>query len=131
MPPPLNVRPLLAALVAFSCAGCGWRGGLVRSDAQAHRDTPHLHALRVAHDQYSRNGIVCGPTYVGNVLGAAAGSPFFLIGWWLKTASLEKTGSAVMTAGWVPVYIVGGALGTPFLPFSYLAKEDPCTIDMH
>jgi hypothetical protein len=26
----------------------------------------------------------------------------------------------------LPALVVGGAVGTPFLPYSYLADEDPC-----
>jgi hypothetical protein len=87
-------------------------------------------------DLYSRNGIVCLPTGIGNV---ACGLP----GWILATpfgavcASqhefCEQDAVASIGVGlavaliWTPAYLCGAATGSLFIPFSYLADENPCS----
>src|SRR5262245_56727032 len=91
-----------------------------------------VHTARVVNDQYSRNAIVCAPIFLGNALGLVVGSPFLALGIGLSRAGMPKTGGGIAMAGYVPIYLLGGALGTPFLPFSYLMKENPCGgVGMH
>jgi hypothetical protein len=88
-------------------------------------------------DPYSRNGIVCIPTALGNVIGGVPGmiplAPFGLVFGLVDLDEHETTGRV---ASWLffgfstfPAIVVGGAVGTPFLPFSYLAPENPCNFN--
>lgn len=81
-------------------------------------------------DAYSRNDVVCLPTALGNAVGGLPGTlllaPFALV-------DLDRHKTTERVAGYltgafvtVPALVVGGAVGTPFLPFSYLAAENPC-----
>src|SRR5262245_22754553 len=86
-------------------------------------------------DEYARNQIVCLPTGIGNL----AGLPGFIL--LLPFGYLEErrgryddeigpvrvvqmTAFGVLVLG--PAALGGFAVGTPFLPLSYLADEDPC-----
>lgn len=86
--------------------------------------------MQPAMDLYSRNVIVCLPTALGNAAGGLPGTlllaPFALV-------DLDKHQTTERVAGYltgafvtVPALVGGGAVGTPFLPFSYLAEENPC-----
>jgi hypothetical protein len=114
---PLKARAV-AALLALLQIGC------------AHRSSGELGRLQPVVDPYSRNLIVCIPTAFGNVVGGFPGllplAPFGLVDM-DEHETTERIASYLSGAlSLVPALVVGGAVGTPFLPFSYLADEDPC-----
>lgn len=112
--------------------GCGSRGFAVRAAHEAPSgENSAVTLARKINDQYSRNAIVCTPTMIGNFVGMIAGSPFFLIGKGANSLGLERTAIGFGVMGNIPIYVVGGALGTPFLPFSYIAREKPCEHKLH
>ena len=100
----------------------------------AHRSPAgELGPLQPLIDPYSRNGIVCMPTALGNAIGGFPGqiplAPFGLV-------DMDEHETTERVASWLlfsfsvfPALVVGGAVGTPFLPFSYLAPEDPCNFN--
>lgn len=80
---------------------------------------------------YARNPLVCAPTALGNGIGGVAGYlPALALG--LVTFPLlavlpeRAEEAAVRTYFYSLPYLLGFALGTPFLPVSYLAPEDAC-----
>jgi hypothetical protein len=80
---------------------------------------------------YSRNPVVCAPTAVGNAIGGAVGYlPALALGFVtfpLLAALPERAADATLRAYFYTLpYLLGLALGTPALPFSYLAPADPC-----
>jgi hypothetical protein len=115
---------------------------LVTSCAQTHGGHNAPPPLDAAIEAYSRNQIVCVPTAVGNILGV-------IVDWAVIVAALPVTlpivlmvdkrdpspragddDSIFVKAGlgvlMFPVLLIGGVVGTPFLPFSYLAPESRC-----
>jgi hypothetical protein len=129
-------RPAGSSILAsiFLATSCAQTGGGELAPAP-------LHGVIGA---YSRNEIVCVPTAVGNILGLS-------VGWALTVAALPLTlplilvadkrdwstrargdDSALAKAGigvlLFPAFFLGGVVGTPFLPFSYLAEESPCNL---
>ena len=92
-----------------------------------------------AFDLYSRNPIVCIPTGIGNL----AGVPGMLVVGPVVVAidaafDPDEDGvfpwivmpfSTVLVA--IPAYAGGLALGTPFVPVSFLSDEDPCDWGWH
>ncbi|HVH07731.1 MAG TPA: hypothetical protein VNE71_17195 [Myxococcota bacterium] len=106
------------AILALVLVGC------------AHRSPDQLGPLQPVIDPYSRNGIVCIPTGLGNVIGGVPGqlalAPFALVDMEVHRTT-ERIASYLMAVlSIAPALVVGGAMGTPFLPFSYLADEEPC-----
>jgi hypothetical protein len=96
----------------------------------AHRSPDQLGPLQPVVDPYSRNGIVCLPTGLGNLIGGVPGqlalAPFTFVDM-EKHQTIERIASYLMVVlSIAPAFVAGGALGTPFLPFSYLADEEPC-----
>jgi hypothetical protein len=110
--------PVLFALL-LPCVAC------------AHRGSPdEFGPLQPVIDPYSRNLIVCLPTAFGNAAGGLPGqlllAPFAFV-------DLDKHQTTERVAGYLtgalvlgPALVLGGVVGTPFLPFSYLAEEYPC-----
>jgi len=98
-----------AALVAclLALTGC----------AQRLQEIDYWGDLKPVLDPYSRNSIVCVPTAIGNLIGGAPGVPL----WLLSGGSLRPI---VVD---IPAFAVGGIVGLPFIPLSYLRPEDPCT----
>jgi hypothetical protein len=123
-----KLEAFMLATLIFSCQGCGIRGGGVKIKG-AVPDNPVGLAVWTAEDQYSRNSIVCAPTLIGNALGTFVGSPFLLGAAKAKHEHWNLAADSLWYTGMVPVYALGGALGTPFLPFSYLKRSDPCSVD--
>ena len=73
--------------------------------------------LKPVLDPYSRNPIVCIPTAVGNIIGGAPGIPLWALSGGLLRPLID-----------LPAFAVGGVVGLPFIPLSYLRPEDPCDI---
>jgi hypothetical protein len=106
---------VVTVLLAELC-GCAWR---TEPDA--------LGAWTPAVNLYSRNKIVCVPTAIGNLSGGLLGalliSPIVAIE---QLVASSETEEITRVAVGFPALLTGGILGTPFLPFSYLASEKPC-----
>ncbi len=83
---------------------------------------------------YARNPIVCAPTAAGNVIGGVVGYfPALALGlvtFPVLMALPDGAAEATLRGYFYTLpYLVGFTLGTPFLPFSYLAGEDPCRFE--
>ena len=96
---------LIAVLTQSACAMRGMTGGPIAPLA----------------DLYSRNMIVAGPTLSGNLIGCGVGVAFALALRPIARASGDDDDAVMLYAIMVPSYAGGFALGTPFLPFSFLA----------
>ncbi len=71
---------------------------------------------------YGRNAIVGVPTLVGNTVGLLVAAPA-VVAFEMMDEPTSGCGSWV---GWTaagPVYLMGGLVGTPFLPLALLAPE--------
>jgi len=86
-------------------------------------DVTYYKPIEPALQAYSRNTIVCVPTAVGNIVGSLVGFPFLIAGYYFDDAR-----KPLLTIGLFPVLVGGFVTGTLFLPFSYLAPEDPCQV---
>jgi hypothetical protein len=84
---------------------------------------------------YSRNGIVCLPTGVGN---AACGLPGWILltpfGFLCEGTKICENETFLMFGAGLsavliqtPAYVCGAATGTWFIPLSFLADEKPCS----
>jgi hypothetical protein len=78
-------------------------------------------------DAYSRNDLVCVPTFIGNVVGFSFTAPAALaLVIPLAPFSGELAGEGAMLISLSGAYLVGGIFGTPFVPPSLLLPEEPC-----
>jgi hypothetical protein len=81
---------------------------------------------------YSRNGLVCYPTMVGNMIGMVPVSPLVYFEDFYSSYGPERFDPLIRrsldTIIMTPVLAGGAATGTLFLPFSYLVEGSPCGI---
>lgn len=103
-----------------------------------------LPAYRFAHDlfdegPYGRNAIVCVPTTVaGHLVGvgaAVAALGLYSVGWpvdyfishGFQPEQSRPVATMLSNLSWLLGDIGGLAVGTPFLPIAYLAKQSQCS----
>ena len=108
-------QSLSAILVALLLSGCANRGQVPTGRFEPFNEL------------YSRHLIVCLPTAIGNSIGWVPGiiiaAPFWLVARLVSEPTARKVASPIAGG---PTLFGGFVLGTPFLPFSYLAREQAC-----